>query len=74
LQEQHSLLFSASLKNGKGWATLGAPIAQGQHSTLGTQFGFSHTSSHFGFGQLGLWHFQSHLGSSQTASHSGLGA
>jgi len=45
-----------------------------QHSTFGTQLGFSQTSSHFGLGQLGLWHFQSHLGSSQTGSHSGLGA
>jgi hypothetical protein len=26
-----------------------------------------------GLGHSGLWHFQSHLGSSQTASHSGLG-
>jgi hypothetical protein len=36
--------------------------------------GFSQTNSHLGFGQAGLWHFQSHLGSSQTGSHSGLGA
>ena len=47
---------------------------QGQHSTLGVQFGFSHTNSHFGLGHCGLWHFQSHFGSSQTGSHSGFGA
>jgi len=68
------LLAEVSLKNGKGAATLAPPIAHGQHSTLGTQLGFSQTNSHFGLGQLGLWHFQSHFGSSQTASHSGLGA
>jgi hypothetical protein len=62
------------LKKGKGEATLDPPIAHGQHSTFGTQFGFSHTNSHLGLGQFGLWHFQSHFGSSQTASHSGLGA
>jgi hypothetical protein len=71
---QQDLFDSVSLKKGKGWETLGAPSAQGQHSTLGTQFGFSQTNSHFGLGQFGLWHFQSHLGSSQTGSHSGLGA
>jgi len=71
---QQDWFDSVSLKNGKGWETLGAPSAQGQHSTLGTQFGFSQTNSHFGLGQFGLWHFQSHLGSSQTGSHSGLGA
>jgi len=74
LHWQQSLFDSVSLKNGNGWATLGAPRAQGQHSTLGTQLGFSQTNSHLGLGQLGLWHFQSHLGSSQTGSHSGLGA
>jgi hypothetical protein len=74
LQEQHSLLLSVSLKNGIGCDTLGTPIAHGQHSTLGTQLGFSQTNSHFGFGQFGLWHFQSHLGSSHTGSHSGFGA
>jgi len=73
-QLQQEVFFSVSLKNGKGWATLGAPKAQGQHSTLGTQLGFSQTNSHFGLGQLGLWHFQSHFGSSQTGSHSGFGA
>jgi len=46
----------------------------GQHSTLGTQLGFSQTNSHFGLGQAGFLHFQSHFGSSQTGSHSGLGA
>jgi len=71
---QQDWFDSASLKKGKGWATLGAPSAQGQHSTFGTQLGFSQTNSHLGFGQAGLWHFQSHLGSSQTGSHSGLGA
>jgi len=71
---QHDLFSSASLKNGNGWETLGAPRAQGQHSTLGTQLGFSQTNSHLGLGHAGLWHFQSHLGSSQTGSHSGLGA
>jgi len=35
--------------------------------------GFSHTSSHFGLGHKGFWHFQSQTGSAQTASHSGLG-
>jgi len=74
LHEQHSLFAAVSLKNGKGEATLEPPILQGQHSTFGTQLGFSQTNSHFGFGQFGLWHFQSHFGSSQTASHSGLGA
>jgi len=74
LQLQQEVFFSVSLKNGKGWATLGAPKAHGQHSTLGTQLGFSQTSSHLGLGQFGLWHFQSHFGSSQTGSHSGLGA
>jgi len=54
LQEQQSLFFSTSLKNGNGCATLGAPIAHGQHSTLGTQFGFSQTNSHLGLGQAGL--------------------
>jgi len=49
-------------------------VAQGQHSTLGTQLGFSQTNSHFGLGHAGLWHFQSHFGSSHTGSHSGLGA
>jgi hypothetical protein len=51
---QHWFCFSVSLKNGKGWATLGAPKAHGQHSTLGTQLGFSQTSSHLGLGQAGL--------------------
>jgi hypothetical protein len=50
LHEQHSLFDSTSLKNGKGAATLGIPIAQGQHSTLGTQLGFSQTNSHLGLG------------------------
>ena len=50
------------------------PVAQAQHSTCGVQLGFSQTNSHFGFGHSGLWHFQSHFGSSHTASHSGLGA
>jgi hypothetical protein len=54
LHEQQSLFFSVSLKKGKGEATLLPPILQGQHSTLGTQLGFSQTNSHFGFGQLGL--------------------
>ena len=45
-----------------------------QHAILGLQFGFSQTNSHFGFGQIGLEHFQSHIGSVQTASHSGFGA
>ena len=71
---QHCWFCSVSLKNGNGWATCGVPKAHGQHSTFGTQFGFSQTSSHFGFGQFGLWHFQSHRGSSHTGSHSGLGA
>jgi len=42
------------LKNGKGEATLGAPAPQLQHSTLGTQLGFSQTNSHLGFGHAGL--------------------
>jgi len=50
------------------------PPSQPQHATFGLQFGFSQTSSHFGFGHYGFAHFQSHLGSSQTASHSGFGA
>jgi hypothetical protein len=50
------------------------PPAQGQHSTFGVQLGFSHTSWHFGLGQAGFEHFQSHFGSEHTASHSGLGA
>jgi len=74
LHEQHCLFVSASLKKGKGDETLTAPVAHGQHSTFGVQFGFSHTNSHFGLGHAGLWHFQSHFGSSHTASHSGLGA
>ena len=59
---------------GNGVETAGAPRAQGQHSTLGVQLGFSQTNSHFGLGQAGFLHFQSHFGSSQTGSHSGLGA
>ena len=50
-----------------------APLLQLQHSTFGLQVGFSHTNSHFGLGHYGLTHFQSHFGSSQIASHSGLG-
>jgi hypothetical protein len=74
--EQHPLLVSISLKKGipAGIGTATAAPMHGQHSTFGTQFGFSQTNSHFGFGHGGLWHFQSHLGSSQTASHSGFGA
>ena len=71
---QQDLLVSVSLKNGKGEGKGVAPEGQGQHSTLGAQLGFSQTNSHFGLGQLGLWHFQSQLGSSQTGSHSGFGA
>ncbi len=41
--------------------------------TYGLHVGFSQTSSHLGFGQRGLEHFQSQTGSAQTASHSGLG-
>lgn len=61
---------------------VGFVFAQGH----GSQFGccsvltpwqcceFSHTKAHFGFGQLlGLWHFQSQTGSSQTDSHIGAG-
>jgi len=73
-QPQHLWFVSDSLKNGNGAATLAAPAAHGQQSTFGAQLGFSQTNSHFGFGHCGLWHFQSHLGSSHTASHSGLGA
>ena len=50
------------------------PPSHPQHATLGLQFGFSQTSSHFGLGHCGFAHFQSHLGSSHTASHSGFGA
>jgi hypothetical protein len=75
LQVQQFLFCSVSLKNGKGLAFKGtAPKPQAQHSTLGTQLGFSQTNSHLGLGHAGLVHFQSHLGSSQTGSHSGLGA
>ncbi len=74
LHEQQSLFFSVSLNIGNGWATLAPPAAQGQHSTLGAQLGFSQTNSHLGLGHWGLWHFQSHFGSSQTTSHSGFGA
>ena len=74
MQGQHALFVSLSLKNGKGDDNGTAPGAHGQQSTLGAQFGFSQTNSHFGLGQLGLWHFQSQFGSSQTGSHSGFGA
>jgi hypothetical protein len=40
---------------------------------VGLHPGFSQTSSHFGLGHSGLWHFQSQFGSSQTASQIGLG-
>ena len=74
MQEQHLLFFSVSLNIGKLGITPTTPLSQEQQSTEGLQVGFSQTNSHFGFGHCGLWHFQSHLGSSQTASHSGLGA
>jgi hypothetical protein len=74
LQPQQFLFFSVSLKNGKGVDAAEAPIAQLQHSTLGTQLGFSQTNSHLGLGQAGFLHFQSHFGSSHTGSHSGFGA
>ena len=48
--------------------------SQGQQATFGLQLGFSQTNSHFGLGHSGLEHFQSHFGSSHTASHSGFGA
>ena len=70
---QHCLLVSVSLKKGKAGEDPFDPL-QGQHSTFGVQLGFSQTSSHLGLGQFGLWHFQSHFGSSHTASHSGFGA
>ena len=73
MHEQHVGFFSVSLKKKIGVCPKAAP-SQPQHATLGLQFGFSQTSSHFGFGHSGFVHFQSHLGSSQTASHSGLGA
>jgi hypothetical protein len=51
---QHPGFFSVSLKKGIGEDTLGVPIAQLQHSTLGIQLGFSQTNSHLGLGQAGL--------------------
>jgi len=54
LHWQQSLFCSVSLKNGIGFETLACPIEQGQHSTLGTQFGFSQTNSHLGLGHWGL--------------------
>ncbi len=73
LHEQHVGFFSVSLKKKIGVYPKAAP-SHPQHATFGLQFGFSHTNSHFGLGHSGLVHYQSHLGSSQTASHSGLGA
>jgi len=73
LHEQHVGFFSVSLKKKIGVYPKAAP-SHPQHATFGLQFGFSHTSSHFGLGHSGFVHCQSHLGSSHTASHSGLGA
>ncbi len=73
-QGQQVGLISASLNIGNLGRAPTAPGWQAQQSTLGLQVGFSQTSSHLGLGHSGLWHFQSHLGSSQTASHSGRGA
>jgi len=72
-QLQHLSSFSVSLNIGIPVLTTLAPLLQLQHSTFGLQVGFSHTNSHFGLGHYGLTHFQSHFGSSQIASHSGLG-
>lgn len=42
------------MKNSIRAATLGAPIAHGQHSILGTQLGFSQTNSNLGLVHAGL--------------------
>jgi hypothetical protein len=73
LQEQQVGFFSVSLKKNIGVYPKAAP-SHPQQATLGLQFGFSQTNSHLGLGHSGLVHCQSHLGSSQTASHSGFGA
>lgn len=73
LQLQQVGFFSVSLKKKMGVYPNAAP-SQPQHATLGLQLGFSQTNSHLGLGHSGFVHFQSHLGSSHTASHSGLGA
>ncbi len=71
---QHAWFSSVSLKNGKGWGIFSVPDEQGQQLPMVevacSHPGFSQTSSHFGLGHTeGLWHFQSHFGSSQTGTH-----
>jgi hypothetical protein len=61
LHEHQFWFFSASLKKSKREATLLPLILQGQHSTIGTQLGFSQINLHFVFGSWFV-HFQSHFG------------
>ena len=72
-QLQHLGSFSTSLNTGNAKSRCVKWSSHLQHSTVGLHPGFSHTSSHFGLGHSGLMHFQSQLGSSQTASQMGFG-